>query len=418
MVEYKQNYETEQTRSNSLEITLRENQAKIQRNTLNLEENEVLKDQIAELSKAFKGNQLVKEKVSKASALDSHQEKLEPKKGKKAAKDPNAPASAMTAYRYYCEANPSVDGKSTGDAMRLKWKECQGEERNTYVSMATVDKKRFQEENAIHMGNVAKVEAEEKALENYYGKQKQDLALEFFDAHMQAQKVLDTGCKGKKKNKKDPEAPKGALSSYFYFVQQNRADFVKQNPSASVTELSKILGEAWGKLNKGKGGKKGTKDYEEMAEIDRIRYAEQKKVYEASKTERDIKLQEEREHKLSEDKEEALKMQKEEDEKIQMMLSSASEQSALEEASAPTEKKPKKVKKTGPKKACSAYIFFTSKNRTTNKATMPETTTNQELFSEIGRQWKSLTDEQKIPYNQQAAEDKLRYNKEMVAISM
>ena len=49
---------------------------------------------------------------------------------------------------------------------------------------------------------------------------------------------------------------------------------------------------------------------------------------------------------------------------------------------------------------------------------MPETTTNQELFSEIGRQWKSLTDEQKIPYNQQAAEDKLRYKKEMVAISM
>lgn len=376
-------------------------------------ENEALKIQIAELSKALGGIQIVKEKVSQTNAFNY---KTETKKGKKA-KNPDAPVPAKTAYKYYCEANPS-DGKSTGDAMRQKWKECQGEERNKFVALAEVDKKRFKEENAVYLEKVAKAEAEEKALESYYEKQKQDLAVEFVEAHLQAQKALEEG-KGKKKTQKDPEAPKRAMSSYFYFVKENRAKFVRKYPSASIIELSKILGEEWGKLDKGKGGKKGTKKYDTMAENDKARYLEEKTVYEASKTERELKLQEEREQKLAEDKEEAMKMQKEEEEKIQMLLSNAASENqaddVMEDASVagPTEKKTKKEKKAGPKKASTSYNYFMAQNRQSIKACMPENCTNAELLTEIGRQWKILNEEQKKPYDALAAKDKVRYQKEL-----
>ena len=369
-------------------------------------ENAALKDQIAELSKAISGIQLVKDKIGESNVP---MEKSETKKVKKA-KDPNAPVPAKTAYRYFCDENP-LDGKTTGDAMRLKWKECQGEMRTKYVNLAAEDKKRFEAENAVYQEKMSKIEAEEKALDKYYQKQKQDLALEFFEAHQQAQKALDA--KKSKKTKKDPEAPKRAMSSYFFFVQVNRAKFVKKHPNASVTELSRILGEEWSKLNKGKGGKKGTKKYDQMALEDKERYLAEKEVYEATKSEREKKLEEEREKKLLEDKEEAMKLQREEDEKIQQMLASTTE--AVEEPET-VKAKETKTKKNGPKRASSAYNYYVAQNRSGIKAYMPETTTPQELMTEIGRQWKLMSDSQKVPYENLAAQDKIRYQNELAAL--
>lgn len=66
-----------------------------------------------------------------------------------------------------------------------------------------------------------------------------------------------------------------------------------------------------------------------------------------------------------------------------------------------------------PKRACSAYIFFTSENRNQIKANMPEGTNQKELLTEVGRQWKDLAEKKKEKYVKMANEDKERYAKEM-----
>ena len=50
--------------------------------------------------------------------------------------------------------------------------------------------------------------------------------------------------KGKKKRgKRDPDAPKRALSAYMYFVADRRNSVTEGNPDASPTDVMKTLGE-------------------------------------------------------------------------------------------------------------------------------------------------------------------------------
>merc|ERR1712083_519805 len=97
-----------------------------------------------------------------------------------------------------------------------------------------------------------------------------DVADELLNAYIEAQNALkDTG-KGKKNKKaKDPDAPKRPTSNYMYFATEKRDSVKKTNPSASPTEITKILGEMWNNLEKGKKGKNGTKKYDDLAEKDR-----------------------------------------------------------------------------------------------------------------------------------------------------
>merc|ERR1711935_961783 len=100
------------------------------------------------------------------------------------------------------------------------------------------------------------------------------MGMEFYEAHLKAQAALEKAeenKKGKKKKTKDPEAPKRNLSSYLYFTMAKRETVVKAHPEASITEITKFLGEEWNKLEKGKGGKNGTKKYDELAANDKIR---------------------------------------------------------------------------------------------------------------------------------------------------
>mmetsp|Transcript_464 Transcript_464/g.1044 ORF Transcript_464/g.1044 Transcript_464/m.1044 type:complete len:105 (-) Transcript_464:181-495(-) len=79
--------------------------------------------------------------------------------------------------------------------------------------------------------------------------------------------------------------------------------------------------------------------------------------------------------------------------------------------------KPKKVKKVkdpnAPKGKSSAYIYFSCDNRNQVKASMPEGTTQKELLTEVGRQWKDLTEEKKEKYVKMANKDKERHAEEM-----
>merc|ERR1719162_288995 len=62
-----------------------------------------------------------------------------------------------------------------------------------------------------------------------------------------------------------------------------------------------------------------------------------------------------------------------------------------------TETKTKKKKKdpNAPKHPTSAYLYFCTENRALIKSTMADSTTQKELLTEIGRQWKELSDKKK-----------------------
>ena len=71
-----------------------------------------------------------------------------------------------------------------------------------------------------------------------------------------------------------------------------------------------------------------------------------------------------------------------------------------------------KLDKNAPKKGGSAYIFFGKAQRATIVAANPEAI-NTEIMGLVGAAWSKLTDEEKVPYQKQADEDKIRYENEM-----
>lgn len=79
-----------------------------------------------------------------------------------------------------------------------------------------------------------------------------------------------------------------------------------------------------------------------------------------------------------------------------------------------TEKKKSSRKKkdpNAPKRSLSAYMFFANENRDIVRAEHPGITFGQ-VGKFLGDKWKSMTAEDKEPYESKAAADKKRYEKE------
>jgi structure-specific recognition protein 1 len=82
----------------------------------------------------------------------------------------------------------------------------------------------------------------------------------------------------KEKKEKDPNAPKGATTSYMLFSNDVRAAVKGENPGLSVTELSKVIGAKWREMSA-----EDKEPYEEKARKDKQRFTEETKAYKASK---------------------------------------------------------------------------------------------------------------------------------------
>jgi len=72
-------------------------------------------------------------------------------------------------------------------------------------------------------------------------------------------------------------APKRARTAYIFWTMDAREKFKKENPDASVTDMVKMLGEAWNKLPK-----EEKVVYEEQAKQDKVRYEEEKALHQMS----------------------------------------------------------------------------------------------------------------------------------------
>jgi HMG (high mobility group) box len=355
-------------------------------------ENQALRGNIDNLVKVLGKLDLVKTTVT------SNDKGNKDKESKKAAKCPVA--SYKTAYKFYCDALPKKQQES-GNLQQL-WKDASPEIRAKYTQLAQADKARHQAEMDAY-------NKEQKALELYYEKKKQEQAMAFFEAHLEAQAALEKTQKEQGKTKKDkipkdPDAPKFCTSSYMYFAQDMRATAVKKNPEAKVTEISKILGEMWKELDAKKKAK-----YEDMATVDRERYAKDKAVYDSKVADRKEVEDREKEARLEQDKKEAMELL---ESQPHHSIVNGEDMSVISDLTA-TKATKKKKDPNAPKRALTAYNYFMQENCEKIKAKLGDKVTNAELFAEVGKQWKELAPRNKTKYEKLAKKDQERHAKEV-----
>jgi hypothetical protein len=78
------------------------------------------------------------------------------------------------------------------------------------------------------------------------------------------------------RTKKDPNAPKRALSAYMFFSQDWRERIKAENPDAGFGEVGKLLGAKWKELDDTE-----KKPYIEQAARDKTRAENEKAAYDA-----------------------------------------------------------------------------------------------------------------------------------------
>ncbi len=82
------------------------------------------------------------------------------------------------------------------------------------------------------------------------------------------------GKKKEKKEKKDKNAPKRAISAFFFYQKERREPLKKEKPNLSNKELISTMSAEWNKMKD-----TDKKKYVELAEQDKKRYEKEKASY-------------------------------------------------------------------------------------------------------------------------------------------
>ena len=179
-------------------------------------------------------------------------------------------------------------------------------------------------------------------------------------------KLFDGVSSGRVKRRKDPNAPKKWKTGYILFCVDQRDKLKAENESLSATEITSRLGALWKNLTE-----KDKAKYEVLSNKDKVRYENDMSSY-----------------------------------------------NPPESANGEEKGRRSRVKgeRTGPKRPLSSYMYFCQDQRDTIKTANP-TMNGKEITSELGRVWKSLSDEAKIPHEAKAATDKLRFESEKAQLA-
>ena len=84
--------------------------------------------------------------------------------------------------------------------------------------------------------------------------------------------------KKQKRAKKDKDAPKRALSAFFFYNQERRETLKKEKPDLNNKDIIRTMSAEWNALSDEK-----KKPYIEKAEADKKRYEAEKKAYDEKK---------------------------------------------------------------------------------------------------------------------------------------
>jgi hypothetical protein len=151
------------------------------------------------------------------------------KRKKKAKKDPNAPKKATTAYFYfaakrredYTKEDSKLSMLEKSKQIGIDWKALSDKEKAPYHKLAEEDKVRHSREKANYT-------APEKGSDD---------------------SSSDETPKKRQKKEKDPNEPKRPLNPYMLYIGSQRASLKVKSPNLKPTEVTRILGEEWGKLS-------------------------------------------------------------------------------------------------------------------------------------------------------------------------
>ncbi|CAF3186755.1 unnamed protein product [Rotaria socialis] len=152
-------------------------------------------------------------------------------------KELHKPKGRMSAYTFFVQKcrdehrkaypNENANFSEFSKKCAEKWKTMTESEKAKFAAQAEIDKQRFDREMAIYQ----------------------------------------PGEKRTKKKKKDPLAPKRPLSAFFHYCKEERPKLKAINPSLSVGEIAKELGDRWNHT-----APDGKLTYEESAQRDKERY--------------------------------------------------------------------------------------------------------------------------------------------------
>eukprot|EP00187_Rhodella_violacea_P004887 CAMPEP_0174907108 /NCGR_PEP_ID=MMETSP0167-20121228/59550_1 /TAXON_ID=38298 /ORGANISM="Rhodella maculata, Strain CCMP736" /LENGTH=459 /DNA_ID=CAMNT_0016150505 /DNA_START=64 /DNA_END=1443 /DNA_ORIENTATION=- len=320
--------------------------------------------------------------------------------------EPDAPKRATSAYIFY-SINPEIreavkaampaaeqgNNKALVAALAESWNKATPEEKAPFHAMAAEDKARHDKEMAAFMPGKKARDEERKRIEAYLNEERTAAALAYYEENVE-NKV--------KKTKKDPDMPKGKSSAYNCFMK-DRFAAVKAS-GVAPNEVLKVISEEWAKANK-----KTVAKYEKLAAADKLRYDAEMEEYNVRLAERNadeaVAYEEIKEKALEREKKEKAAMNKVIRAEVKTKVEVAAKKAAKEQK--------KEEKKDKVKKPMSAYNVFVKANYETVKAKMGAEAGFAEVSGEVSKMWKELDAEKKKPFEEGAALDKERYDREV-----
>ena len=174
--------------------------------------------------------------------------RIDRKYKRKRKKDPNHPKRPKTAFMFFSiatrpvvlEEMPGISFTDIGSEIGRRWGLLDDNQKQQYTERAEKDAARYH-----------------KAMQSY-------------------DKPPVEYIKGKRR--KDPNAPKRAMSAYLFYCDEYRQMVRTENPDKSIAEVAKILGQMWRALPD-----EEKTPYQEKATRDRDRYMKLMETYRAEK---------------------------------------------------------------------------------------------------------------------------------------
>lgn len=164
---------------------------------------------------------------------------------KRKSKRSPGPKPPRNAYLHFFVRSRTETPKMTAEEIGKRWTNMPPEERREFEDLAENDRRRFEAEKAEMTAAMAAV-----------GKSRD----------------------GKKKRRKDPNAPKHPQSSYMIFSNEKRGSVKAEHPGASIAAVSKLIAGIWNGMSSEEKA-----PYVERAKIESARYKEALAKYTAAK---------------------------------------------------------------------------------------------------------------------------------------
>jgi len=171
----------------------------------------------------------------------------------KKVKDPNAPKRAMSAYMYFVketrqkiiEENTELKFQEISIKLAEKWKALLDVEKAPYLEKETQSKlayveacKKYNESKSMQLD-----EPEGIPMQSQGNELQPEVSVP--PQNTQAPRIKTV----KKRNKRDPNAPKRPLTAYMIYAQEIRPLIRQNNPNMGITELTAIIAANYSKLS-------------------------------------------------------------------------------------------------------------------------------------------------------------------------